>query len=390
MRFARSFTQQEPLPEAAIRRVAQIMRSGRLHRYGAEPSEVTALEREYADWQGARFCLGVTSGGQALQIALRAAGVSPGDAVLANAWTLAPVPGAMHAVGARPVFVEIGENWRIDPTDLDARARASGARVLLLSHMRGHIADMDAVTAVCERHGVTVIEDCAHTMGARWNGMRSGRHGTVACFSTQTYKHVNSGEGGLLTTDDARIAARATILSGSYMLHARHGAAPHEAVFRDVRLDQPNCSARLDEARAAMIRAQLPLLDANVVRWNERHDVFERRFRKAGIRVPRRDGRELRVGSSFQFHADVADVPAFVAGCAARGVDVKWFGADEPHGFTSRYDSWAFLGPQPDLPRTRAVLATTCDVRVPLTFTIEDCRTVATIIERELAAGHAG
>ena len=383
-RFDKSFTRQEPLPEAAVERVAAIMRSGILHRYGAEESEASALERDYADWQGARFCVAVASGGQALQIAMRAAGMRPGDAVLANAWTLAPVPGAMHAVGARPVFVEIGENWRIDVNDLAAKAEASGARVMMLSHMRGHIADMDAVMEVCRRHGILVIEDCAHTMGARWDGMRSGNHGHIACFSTQTYKHVNSGEGGLLTTDDEEVAARAVIASGSYMLYARHGAAPSPAVFERVRLAMPNCSARMDEARAAMVRAQLPGLDLNVERWNERHDALEETVRAAGIRVPERSEKELRVGSSFQFHADVADVPAFVSSCAGRGVEVKWFGADVPVGFTSRYDSWAFLGPTQDLPRTRAVLATTCDIRVPLTFTVEDCRTIGTIVAEEL------
>ena len=102
MRFEKPFTQQEPLPETAIERAVELMRSGRLHRYQpGETSKAAELERDYAAWQDARFCLAVTSGGQAIQIALRAAGVAAGDPVLANAWTLAPVPGAMHAVGAR-------------------------------------------------------------------------------------------------------------------------------------------------------------------------------------------------------------------------------------------------------------------------------------------------
>ena len=127
----------------------------------------------------------------------------------------------------------------------------------MLSHMRGHIADMDAIGAICDEFGITLIEDCAHTMGARWKGVRSGNFGKVAAFSAQTYKHINSGEGGLLTTDDPEIAARAIIMSGSYMLYGSHGAAPDEEVFRKIRLETPNYSGRMDNLRATLLRGQL-------------------------------------------------------------------------------------------------------------------------------------
>ena len=188
-RFTGSFTQQLPIPEEGIAAAIAVMRSGRLHRYNtgvSEESEAMALEREYADWQGARFCLAVASGGQAMQIALRAAGVKPGDAVLTNAFTLAPVPGAISGVGAEPVLVEITENLVIDLADLEAKAKVSGAHYLLLSHMRGHLCDMEALTALAAELHLTVIEDCAHTMGATWNGRRSGSFGHAGCFSTQT------------------------------------------------------------------------------------------------------------------------------------------------------------------------------------------------------------
>lgn len=100
-RFAKSFTRQAPLPPASIEAAARVLGGAALHRHGAEPSEVAALEAEFAAWQGARHALAVASGGQALQIALRAAGVRPGDRVLTNGFTLAPVPGAIAARRAR-------------------------------------------------------------------------------------------------------------------------------------------------------------------------------------------------------------------------------------------------------------------------------------------------
>lgn len=227
-RFTGSFTQQEPIPEAGIEAALAVLRHGRLHRYNTAPGEVAEtvlLEEEFAGYVGAAYCLGLASGGAAMACALRALQVQAGDPVLSNAFTLAPVPGAIASLGAKPVFVDVTEDLTIDLAHLEVQARASGAKVLLLSHMRGHICDMDALVSLCDRLGVRVIEDCAHTMGAKWKGVPSGRHGAVGCYSTQTYKHMNSGEGGFLVTDDAELAARAVLLSGSYMLYARHRAA---------------------------------------------------------------------------------------------------------------------------------------------------------------------
>ncbi len=394
-RFNKSFTQQEPIPQRGVHRAVQVLQSGRLHRYNTEPNEQgeTALfEAEYAQYQEVRYCLAVTSGGQALQIALRAAGVCSGDRVLANAYTLAPVPGAIYAVGAAPVLVEIGDDWLTDMDDLREKARTSGARYLLLSHMRGHLADMESICALCRELDIVLIEDCAHTMGAQWRGEKSGNFGAVACFSTQTYKHLNSGEGGIITTNNAELAARAIVLSGSYMLYERHGAAPPADVFEAIRLDTPNCSARLDNLRAAILRAQLPDLDRQIERWNRRYQVVENRLRNSfGIRIVERSLDESYVGSSIQFHVEgfpVDRTPEFIGNCQKRGVELKWFGAESPVAFTSRYDSWRYLGALPELPKTLKALSTTCDMRIPLTFSEEDCRTVADIIAEE-AACHA-
>jgi len=388
--FKKTFTQQESIPEDAISRAVEILRLGRLHRYNTGPGEVSEtalLEVEYAKYQDAEFCLAVTSGGQSLQIALRAAGVKVGDKILANAYTLAPVPGAIHAVGGIPVFVEIGDDWLTDIVDLRDKAIKSDAKFFLLSHMRGHIADMDSICNICRDLGVVLIEDCAHTMGARWKGQKSGNFGTIACFSTQTYKHINSGEGGFLTTNDAKIAACAVVLSGSYMLYERHLARPSTAVFDEIKLETPNCSSRIDNLRAAILRPQLLNLDKNIQRWNKRYRVIEDILRDAiGIKVIERTNIEEFVGSSFQFHVSGGDpqrIPIFIEACYKRGVEIKWFGAEEPNAFTSRYDSWQYITETPHLPKTLLVLSTTCDLRVPLTFTDSDCKDIADIISEE-------
>ena len=268
--FQGSFTQQEPIPEEGIRAALEVMQSGRLHRYNlkmGEVGETALLEQEFAAYLGAKYALAVASGGYALATALRAVGVKPGDKVLTNAFTLAPVPGAIASMGAVPVFVGVTEGLTIDLDDL--AAKAGWADVLMLSHMRGHLADMDRLMEICNAAGLTVIEDCAHTMGAAWKGRPSGRDGVIGCYSTQTYKHMNSGEGGFFVTDDDEVMARAIILSGSYMLYGRNGTVPPAEVFERVKYETPNVSGRMDNLRAAILRPQLRALEAPVP-WLER------------------------------------------------------------------------------------------------------------------------
>lgn len=385
-KFTGSFTQQQALPAAAVDAAVAVLNTGRLHRYNlaeGELGEVAMLEAAYREWQGSAFCLAVTSGGQALQIAMRACGVTPDTPVLTNAFTLAPVPGAIAAVGGNPVLVEIDETLRLDLTDLDQKIDTSGAKVLLVSHMRGHLSDMERLMQICDDRDVVVIEDCAHTMGATWNGKRSGNFSAMACFSTQTYKHMNSGEGGLLTTDDADLAARATILSGSYMLYGRHGAGPDDVAFAEAQLDMPNCSARMDALRAAVLRPQLAQLDQSITRWNRRYRIVEDGLCDAPhISLIKRPVAEQPVGSSIQFR-----LPAFTAAqcqtvlttASERGVDLKWFGGSEPSGFTSSHGTWCYI-PAQALPATDSVLSTLFDMRLSLTFSEADCALIARII----------
>lgn len=384
--FTGSFTQQEPIADDAIAAAVEVLRSGRLHRYntvGDELGPVAELEKAYAAYQRSTYCLACTSGGYAMATALRALGVGAGDRVLTNGFTLAPVPGSIAAVGAEAVLVEITSDLVIDLDDLDAKIVVSEPKAMLLSNMRGHLCDMDALMAVLDRHGVPLIEDCAHTMGAAWNRRKSGSFGIAGCFSTQTYKHMNSGEGGLLTSNDPEFMARAIMLSGSYMLYERHGAGPAPEVFKDIRLDTPNMSGRMDNLRASILLTQLASLETNIDRWNDRHDLVADRLRGVlGVYVPHRPKEERYVGSSFQFlmpGASAATMQQVVSDAKSLGVELKWFGADSPVGFTSNHQSWRYVMPQ-ELPKTDAILAGLLDIRIPLTFSLEDCAQVADII----------
>ena len=393
-RFEKDLAQPDPIPDAGIDAALALMRDGRLFRYGEDRGtlpEAALLEEEFAAYMGRQYCLGVNSGGCAMFLALRGCGVRSGDKVLTNAFTLAPVPGAIAHAGAEAVLVDITDRYVIDCEDLDRKARESEAKVLLLSYMRGHIPDMDDVLAVCREHDLILVEDCAHTMGAHWAGKLSGTFGHIACFSTQTFKHVNSGEGGLIVTDDEDAAARMVLMSGSYMLYAQHRARPATEVFDRHRFDVPNCSMRMSALVASVLRPQLPLLKERAQRWREIYAELERLLtRIEHVWMPKRPQAEGFVPSSLQFSfTDLAPATQarIVSAAIRRGVHVKWFGETDAVGFTSRHDHWRYLRETGRVPNADAALASLCDIRLPLWLTAEDCACIARVIEESIREG---
>jgi len=384
--FSRPFTQQEPINQEAIDAATQVLKSGRLHRYNTiedELSEASLLEEEYAAYQDSKYCLACASGGYAMSVALKAAGLKPGESVLTNTFTLAPVPGSISNAGGNPIFVEITKDLVLDLDDLSRKVSESKARFLLISHMRGHLVDMDKLMQIVNENNLILIEDCAHTMGAQWKDKRSGNFGLAGCFSTQTYKHLNSGEGGLLTSNDEEFMARAIIYSGSYMLYERHGAAPSSKVFEEIRLETPNYSGRMDNLRASILRPQLKNLEKNINRWNERYQTVELELKEInGIEVPVRFEEEKYVGSSIQFRIpgiSKSDAELFVKKNKELGVELKWFGNDDPSGFTSNHKSWKYVSRQ-RLNVSDKILSGLFDLRLPLTFSIDDCKHISKII----------
>jgi dTDP-4-amino-4,6-dideoxygalactose transaminase len=383
-----------PIPDSGRDAADRLMRQGLLFRYaetGSGAPEAALLEEEFAAYMGASYCVAVNSCGGSLFLALRGAGVGPGDRVLVNAFTLAPAPGAVAHAGAEPVLVDITEDLTIDLDDLVAKARASGARHLLLSHMRGHVSDLDAVADICAAEGLTLIEDCAHTTGARWNGKLTGRFGLAGCFSAQSYKHLNGGEGGLVVTDDPDLAARITLMSGSYMLYAQHRARPDLEVFERWRLEMPNFSMRMNGLAAAVLRPQLAELDARVARWRAIHArVAARLARAQNIRLPVTPEAAYLAPTSIQFTLqgmDEAGIARVIERAAARGVAVKWFGAEAPVGFTSRPDHWRYIPAAATPPRAADILARLCDVRLPVELSDADCDLIGEIVAEAASRG---
>lgn len=370
----------EPIPDAARDEIERLLQSGDLFRYTApENAPVALLEREFAEFMGARFALCVSSCSAALFLSLKSLDLPRGARVLIPAFTFAAVPSAVVHADCQPVLVEVGDNFRIDMADFEAKLDDSiGA--ILISHMRGHTSDMDAIMALAETRGVPVIEDAAHSLGTTWHGRNIGTLGRIGCFSFQSYKLVNAGEGGVMITDDPDIIARAIIMSGAY----EHNWKKHPVVqdrFGHWQNKLPLYNMRMQNLSAAVIRPQLPEVARRVRDGRSNHDHVAGRLNATPwLHVPGALPPEKRAPDSIQFNLigfDGDDMArAFQAAAKARGVSVQVFGLSSDNA--RAFWNWQFIeGGTPDLPRTRAMLMRACDVRLPARLTRADLDYIA-------------
>merc|ERR1719203_403178 len=206
---------------------------------------------------------------------------------------------------------------------------------------------MDKLKDACDRHGVTLLEDCAHSLGVEWNGVHTGHVGKVAAISAQSYKMINSGEGGFLITDDAEIAAKCAVYAGAYEgLSVKHTTVPGPEVFGDLPTQIPNYSVRMSGLAAAVIRPQILTLNERRAKYNRRYAfVTEKLTERKGhmLSVPVNTPGMTPVHDSLQFNLsqDLTDgqVQKFLDECATHGLPVELFG----HRTNARnFINWGF------------------------------------------------
>ncbi|MDT5269250.1 MAG: hypothetical protein QOH49_1436 [Acidobacteriota bacterium] len=225
--------------------------------------EVEAFERAFAEYVGARACVGVSNGTAAIQLALQACGVGAGDEVIVPANTFFATAEAVSTAGATPVFVDCDPlTYNIDPSKIEAAVNAR-TRAIIPVHLYGQPADLDAVFAVAERHDLIVIEDAAQAHGARYKGRRVGSLARAGCFSFYPGKNLGAyGEGGAVVTDDAEVARRLKMLRD----HGSEQKYRHELV---------GYNFRLEGIQGAVLNVKLKYLDE----WNAARRAHAARYR---------------------------------------------------------------------------------------------------------------
>ncbi len=238
--------------------------------------EVEAFEREFAAYIGVAHGIGVASGTDAVLLALRAAGVGAGDAVVTVSHTAVATVAAIELAGAIPVLVDVDpETFTMDVQALEAALELRpGVKAIVAVHLYGHPADMPRILEIASRYGAAVVEDCAQSHGASIEGRKTGAWGNVAAFSFYPTKNLGAlGDGGAIVTNDAGIADRARILR-QYGWRTRYVS------------DVAGLNSRLDEMQAAILRVKLPHLD---IENNKRREIaarYDRALASSPLRLP--------------------------------------------------------------------------------------------------------
>lgn len=253
--------------------------------------EVEKLEAAIAAYCGTAHAIGVSSGTDALLIALMAAGIGPGDRVLTSPYTFFATAGAVARVGARPVFCDIDpDTYNIAPAsaghvlaDMPASRRET-VKALIPVHLYGQCADMDPILELAEMYQLTVIEDAAQAIGARYGTRSAGSMGDFGCFSFFPSKNLGAfGDGGMVTTNSAELVERLKILR----VHGGHPKYYHKTIGGNF---------RLDALQAAVVGIKLKHLDAWTEKRQENADIYRTLFEQAGLadRVGLPEAREAR------------------------------------------------------------------------------------------------
>jgi len=257
--------------------------------------QVSALEREVADYCGAGHGVGVANGTDALHLAMRALGIGPGHEVVTSAFTFIGTAEAISYCGATPVFVDIDpDTFNIDPVAVDA-AITPRTRAVMPVHLFGQCADLARLQAICEQRGLALVEDCAQAIGADWEGTRCGSVGVAGCFSFYPSKNLGCyGDGGMVLTRDAKLADEIKVLRN----HGSRTRYHHHVIGY-------NC--RLDEMQAAILRVKLKQLDKlNALRREKAH-AYNRLLAGSSVVTPREHGSGMHVYHQYTLRSAKRD-----------------------------------------------------------------------------------
>jgi dTDP-4-amino-4,6-dideoxygalactose transaminase len=379
-----------PFSEDAQRDIARVLASGRLFRYDARPvgeTEAEKLERALCDYFGTSYALAVTSGTAALTVALLALDIPSGSTVACPAFGFPATASAILLAGLKPALVAVDENLHIDVGDLASRYGDTLGAVVVV-HMRGFAAPVTDVLRCAAGWSVPLVEDAVPALGVSYAGRRLGTFGEAGCFSTQSDKAINTGEGGFLITDDALLHERAVLFSGAF--EGRHRFHLHK-LEESNQWRLPLYNFRIDEMRAALAHSQLCTLDARMGTLKENYTYVTSRISSIpGLRVRQPTVPEAYLGDALVFFVEPEHAEWIAEALTAEGVTARNFGAGRDPNARAFW-TWEFMGGHDAAgtePFRESVvhLRSAIDVALPAVLTQDDLDDCVTAIEKVMAA----
>ena len=280
-------------------------------------TKTLAFEREFAAFHGAKHGIAVTNGTAALEVTMLGLGIQAGDEVIVPAFTFIATASAVLAAGALPVLVDIDRETFCIDAELAEAAITPRTKAIVAVHMGGNVADLDALSELCKRRGLALIEDCAHAHASEWRGRRVGSFGTAGTFSFQSGKLMTAGEGGIVITSEDAFERRARSVHDC-------GRLPGEWFYDHY---QHGSNYRLSEWQGAVLSAQLTRLDEQTARRHANARLLDAELAKIEGVTPQRLGAQCtRNGHYAQiFHVDSAkfggiSMNRFVEAMIAEGI----------------------------------------------------------------------
>lgn len=331
---------------------------------------VHEFEDRIAAMLGAKYCIGVGSGTDALMLSLKAAGIGAGDEVITTPYTFFATVGAIVTAGARPVFADVGEDLNLDPAEVE-KAITPRTRALLPVHWSGQPCAMDPLLELAAQHGLKIVEDACHALGATYKGRAAGTFGYTGCFSLHPLKNLNVwGDGGFLVTDDEAAREKLLLLRNHGLLNRNECA---EFAYNS-RLDS------LQAVVASHLLDKLPHINESRIRNAQALDRLLGELPQ--VTLPRRLPETRHVYHLYVFRCERRD--ELLAWLQARGIDAKVHYPIPMHLQPAARD----LGHAPgDFPRAEAVCASVLSLPVHEFLTVEDMELMAGQVRTFYASG---
>lgn len=362
-------------------------------RYDFRPFDQTEcgiFETALCNYFGCKHALAVSSGTTAIALSLMAANLSKGAAVACPGFTFAATPSAILLAGCKPMLVECDADLNMDVDDLRRRWTPQ-IEAIVVVHMRGFASDMNAIMSFADDVGVPVIEDAVPALGVELNGRKVGNFGRAGCFSTQSDKSLNSGEGGFLITNDSDLFARAVVLSGAYERRVqRHFPTDRPPLLDD--LDLPIFSFRMDEIRAALLRSELDHLSIRLERFKLNYNhVAAELANVPQIRIRQPVAQDAYLGEALIFFLE-SDAGWFADALSAEGIDARHLGSARDRNIRAFWN-WSFMfdgfdkeAIKAELPKTARLLEQAVDIPVSSGLERADCEDLVAAVRKVAGA----
>ena len=343
-----------------------VLEGGRLFRYDNRDLADTAtgqLESALIKFFGTKYALAVCSGTAALVLAILGLDLPAGSEIVCPAFGFPATASAVILAGHKPRLVGVDSNLHFDIALL-RRTWSTSISAIIVVHMRGFASEIDSIVEFAKSKDVPVIEDAVPALGGRRKGQLLGTFGNVGCFSTQSDKTVNTGEGGFLVTNDEKVYERSIIFSGAFEGRYRKHLKRLRHIGSELRY--PLYNFRMDELRATLALTQMREINPLVDRLRQNYDYVNKRLANLkGLRMRAPVGPGDYLGDSLVFFVDVTHAEFVAKALAAEGIAARYFGSmSQPN--VRVFWNWRFLDPDTlmsqDLEASRKVLITALDV----------------------------